>query len=365
MSKYGVNLTVVLTCLSLSLLSGCRGASPQQQKYIAMLDAEKRSLEDIIYRQEAEYEMAIKQLKKCRTERDANKIDSGDNGMPAVEIPAVEIPAVEIPGVDIPGVDIPGVDIPGVDIPGVESPGGTGIPNVQPNPIPNFNPAPNNPAPNNPAPVNPLSNDPAPNLGPLPAPVGPQTNIPVDSKVSHIVINRLQTRGIETDRLSGDDGLRVVVEPRNQDEVYLPQFGRMTVVVLDPQKSGAEARIARWDFDAASVRKSLMDSRTDKGIQLEMKWPNTPPSHSHLRLYVRLETETGERFEDDRELFIQLADRTTQWTPRVDDARYADSDADAAQSPRVRTADSSEFPPTHASPRTSQRPAWSPDRPRQ
>ena len=149
-----------------------------------MLDAEKRSLEDIIYRQEAEYEMAIKQLKKCRTERDANKIDSGDNGMPAVEmpaveIPAVEIPAVEIPGVDIPGVDIPGVDIPGVDIPGVESPGGTGIPNVQPNPIPNFNPAPNNPAPNNPAPVNPLSNDPAPNLGPLPAPVGPQTNIPV------------------------------------------------------------------------------------------------------------------------------------------------------------------------------------------
>ncbi|MFT5525321.1 MAG: hypothetical protein ACI9HK_003288 [Pirellulaceae bacterium] len=354
MSKYGVTLTLALACIGLSVLGGCNRVSVQQRQYLSLLDAEKRSLEDIIYRQEAEYEGILKQLKKCRSERDAHKIGSGLNGDGS--------PDRKIPGVEIPGIEIPGIEIPGIEILGVEIPGETDGPALEQNPIPNVGPnfpaPPTNPGPLNSAPANPA---PPANRGPLPSPLGPQTNIPIDKSISHIVINRLETRGIDVDRQSGDDGLRIVVEPRNKDEVFLPQFGRVSVVLLDPQESGDKARIARWDFDAASVRQSLRDSRTNKGIHLEMKWPGVPPNHSHLRLYVRLETETGERYNAEREIVVQLPHRSAQWTPRADQTRFADADANSPAP--ARTAGSPEFSPEQNPPRTSQRPTWSPERP--
>ncbi|MEX2176790.1 MAG: hypothetical protein WD872_20655 [Pirellulaceae bacterium] len=91
----------------------------------------------------------------------------------------------------------------------------------------------------------------------------------------------------------------------------------MSVVVLDPSKSGEAARIARWNFDASATRQKLDGGSAAKGIRLQMPWPATPPQSDRLHLFVRYVTADGRQLQTDREIFLSPAGEAShRWTPR-------------------------------------------------
>jgi hypothetical protein len=156
---------------------------------------------------------------------------------------------------------------------------------------------------------------------------------PADTKVTHIFLNPLLTGGADFDRQPGDEGLSIVLEPRNAADEYVPQAGAVSVVVLDPAKEGDAARIARWDFTLTATQQKLKTTSAAKGIRLEMPWPASPPTANQLKLFVRYETADGRRLQADRDIYItppgQIAQR---WTPRPAD-RPRTTAAPAAASP--------------------------------
>ena len=79
------------------------------------------------------------------------------------------------------------------------------------------------------------------------------------------------------DSQPGDDGLTVVIEPRNAGEEFVPEAGDVSVVVLDPSKAGEAARVARWNFTATETRQKIAAGSAARGIRLQMPWPATPP----------------------------------------------------------------------------------------
>ena len=118
--------------------------------------------------------------------------------------------------------------------------------------------------------------------------------------------------------------------------------------------------MARWDVTAAKASARLGDG-PEHGIHLNLPWPDRPPAHSRLHLFVRYVTSDGRKLEADGLVEVgSSADRTAGWTPAP---RRAAEDAEAAEMPALRL-------PEEPSPRTAsglsdpapRRPVWSPER---
>jgi hypothetical protein len=139
----------------------------------------------------------------------------------------------------------------------------------------------------------------------------------VDAEVTHIVLNQKLTGGFDFDKSkTGDEGVTVVIEPRNGDGAYVPLSGELTVVLLDPAEEGEAQRIARFDFDAIEASRHLRKSLLGKGIHLDLRWPDQAPRHEIVRIAVRYTTPEGRKLEARRDVKIVLPiEAGGRWTP--------------------------------------------------
>ena len=320
-------------CLALALalpaaLAGCAG--PEVRAHIDSVNSEYRQLEDYVYCLEDENAKLQRQLTHTQTNlervqrgeaplrpgaaprKPADAPGSGDLSPPEIEPgtpgspPAAKRSSVQRP--NLPASASDSKDKLDLGPPLIEMPGAS-----------------ENSAPSNedlPTPAIPRDDAPAaPEVIPQP---------PTDTKVTHLFLNPLLTGGADFDRQPGDEGLSIVLEPRNAADEYVPQAGAVSIVVLDPAKDGEAARIARWDFTLTATQQKLQTASATKGIHLEMPWPASPPSAGKLQLFVRYETADGRRLQTDREIFITPPGQVAQrWTPRP-----ADRPITAAAPPR-------------------------------
>lgn len=189
--------------------------------------------------------------------------------------------------------------------------------------------------PSAPNPPRPILEDPPPeptNINELPAnelppPAnGPSiTPEPIDGKVTHLFLNPILTRGANFDSQPGDDGLALVLEPRNQAGEYVPHSGPVTVSVLDPTKQGDAARLAFWTLDEKLVRQRVSRSNQSRGIQLQLPWPGAAPETNQVKLFVRYETADGRKVHVQHDLILNPSAQASQrWTPRAGDRQRPD-----------------------------------------
>jgi hypothetical protein len=95
---------------------------------------------------------------------------------------------------------------------------------------------------------------------------------------------------------SVDEGLQVVVEPRDAAGQVVPASGIMAIAVIDPSGEGDAARLARWNFSAEQVAEKWQSGASGAGLHFTLQWPNAVPTRDDLMLFVRLTTEDGQQF---------------------------------------------------------------------
>ena len=138
---------------------------------------------------------------------------------------------------------------------------------------------------------------------------------------TQLVIDKRLTGGLDRDGRGGDEGLLVVVEPRDDAGRPVKASGALSVALMDPSEQGEAARVARWDFAAHEVQSHFHSTVFGRGLQFELPWPGDPPKNSALRLYVRFVTEDGKKLNADMPINVKppLAtpdDRQTKsWAP--------------------------------------------------
>jgi hypothetical protein len=125
-----------------------------------------------------------------------------------------------------------------------------------------------------------------------------------DLEVVDVTLNKMLTGGMNRDQRDGDEGLLVVIEPRNPKQQIVQAFGQISIVVLDPALTGEAARIARWDITSQELEHRFRSRQFGRGFQLELPWPGDPPQHSDLHLFVRFVGDDGRKLIVDRELKI-------------------------------------------------------------
>ena len=317
--------------------SGCRRRDPYMDAYVEILNAEKRDLEDQVYELESELEEAQSEINSLKSRTPRAKSGAADLLKPKTN--SAKPSVMEDSELTPPMID-PGIPL---EEPKIE------IPPASPKPAPpaknsstkTLKPAPEFVAQPEPVPEPTTIGDPVPepsgdkeDLPPpslptesLPAPK-PKLELPfrkkapvdaeiIDPQVSRLFINPFHTTGIDLDQQVGDDALRVVFEPRNEAGQIVPQAAEVSVVLLDPAKSGEAARVARWDLSKQRVGEGILEARPDRGIKLELPWPEKRPDNGKLKLFVRYTGHDGQTVEATGDVFVSVAGQLSQrWTPR-------------------------------------------------
>jgi hypothetical protein len=99
----------------------------------------------------------------------------------------------------------------------------------------------------------------------------------------------------------------VVIEPRDRLDRLVSRAGDVSIVIIDPAKSGEAARVARWDFTADEIAPMFAKTPRGEGIQLNLRWPASPPERERLVVFVRFTTAQGDRYEASQSILIDLA----------------------------------------------------------
>jgi hypothetical protein len=118
------------------------------------------------------------------------------------------------------------------------------------------------------------------------------------SPVAQITLHPALTGGIGTTGHAGDEGLLVVVEPRDFSGKIIFVPADISVALLDPALMGEQARLARWDFSADQAQ-GLIRAGSQPGIHLQLPWVATP-AHDRLKVFVRYTTRDGRKLQAER-----------------------------------------------------------------
>ncbi len=259
---------------------GCRSGVNQQ-----LLERELRLQEDQIYALEDELDEYEAQLESVQYENSALKrqLSTGDRG--ALDSPSA--PMIDLPGNSSPAPrrsaprNMPGNSMPNRSMP--SSPGSSDDPMVEPG----------------------VEIDPGEEFDPSTSASGASASRRVTDRVpQRIVLNKQLTGGFNHHGRGGDQGVLVVFEPRNKAGQMLDVAGDISIAVLDTQKQGPQARIARWDFTPEEAQQFFGKTALGRGYHIELPWPGEPPTNRKLQLFVRFVTADGRKLMADMPIDI-------------------------------------------------------------
>jgi outer membrane murein-binding lipoprotein Lpp len=248
--------SLAILVLACAALAGCRSAGRKD-----LLTRDLRLEEDRIYELEDMLDQTESELESAQRENEALRKQLGGGTTSSAASPAVELP----PGVGGPSKPIPRLrdrrESPKLEPPKIELEPGL--------------------------PEGPPKLDRLPSSGSSSQMDG--SFIPHTQPVK-IVMNRRLTGGLNQDGSPGDEGILVAFAPRDAQGRVAAVPGDVSIVVLDPSKQGAAARVARWDFTADEAMTHFRQSPLGDGLQFQLPWPSEPPMSRDLRLYVRYAT---------------------------------------------------------------------------
>lgn len=304
--KHGCFIAVAVFALA---APGCRNAHNHQ-----LLHREMRLLEDQIYALEEENHYLAAQLASARRENESLRDELG-GGEAGSSLPSPRNGAPRGPSVELP--DLPRDRDTESEAPSF-TPGGE-----EPSDAPPFNPG----------------------VEPIPAPDA--EGAIEDPNVNDVTFHRLLTGGYDIDGQPGDDGLSVVLEPRNPRGELVRTPGDVEIALIDPDR-GDGGRVAQWKFTAAELAEYWERRAVGEGFFLELPWPSRAPDSRQLELIATYRTPRGKRL---------IAERRVAIDPPG--GRFADWEAANEREPAARRASSEQVVP-----RRQPRPGaeWSPHR---
>jgi hypothetical protein len=119
------------------------------------------------------------------------------------------------------------------------------------------------------------------------------------------------TGGVDEDGVPGDEGLMVVVSPRDEDAAAIKVPARLDIAAWEITPAGLKNPIGAWSLPAERVRPTWRSGFISTGYFVAVPW-QTYPSMDRLRIAVRLTTLDGRAFEADKDIMVKLVQ-----TPRM------------------------------------------------
>jgi len=322
-----------LVILAGILLTGCR-AKAYRDVYQQKMAGEIRNLEDQLYAADYQNQILVDELARARSQivvPEARRSRPVADPQPLpVRPPRPESPAAPsglqpplIPTPALPARPLPEPSPPDLAPPPIERPRPRNDQNLVPPtvPIPPGRSTLEFPDVDLGTPVPPSGPEAAPELPPG------QIKIPESAKKSlrsepsipvAVRINQSMSGGYRFDDAAKQTGMHLSIEAIDEagERVALEQFnlaGELTVVLLDPTREPADARLGLWEYSAQEVR-DMIRPGVGSAIHVYIPWRDKIPGGKQVMAHVKL-------FADETQMQAQAELSTAetevaQWNPR-------------------------------------------------
>lgn len=165
-----------------------------------------------------------------------------------------------------------------------------------------------------------------------------------------LAIDKSQTRGEDLDGQPGDEGVLVVLQPRDAAGKYVPQVGTVVIEVVDSPnatKNDSNAQVAEWKFTQEEVRRATRNSTLGRGAYLSVDWDEHRPTHERLLIVARWKSPTGEELTTEQVVRVNLSKSTHAWDSRLNKAgEREESVPSVATRPSGSSSESKSWAPT-------------------
>ncbi len=146
---------------------------------------------------------------------------------------------------------------------------------------------------------------------------------PADMRIVEIAFHPTLTRAANFDDEGDDDGLYLVLQPKNTNGQLVPTFADLEIAALDPAREGDSnaSRIGRWSYSAIEVKSKFQPIGTSQGIHLTLPWNGPDPLSDRVIVFVRYTMPDGRQVVNDKTIFVSgKGNMRTVWVPRSSDA---------------------------------------------
>lgn len=128
-----------------------------------------------------------------------------------------------------------------------------------------------------------------------------ERNVPI-LQLKEVALGR-QTGGYDNDGLPGDEGLQVVVEPRDIDGHSIKAMGSLQITALEITTQGVKAPLATWDIPDSQLRQRWRSGLLSTGYFVQLPW-QTWPTSNRIRVVARFMLADGIVYEAERDVTI-------------------------------------------------------------
>jgi hypothetical protein len=126
---------------------------------------------------------------------------------------------------------------------------------------------------------------------------------PVYIPVKEIALAR-GTGGVDEDGAPGDEGLMVVVVPKDEDGAGVKVPAKIDIAAWEVTAAGIKHPIGTWEIPPERVRPTWRSGFVSTGYFVAVPW-QTYPGTEKVRVAVRLTTLDGRTFEADRDVLVK------------------------------------------------------------
>jgi hypothetical protein len=141
---------------------------------------------------------------------------------------------------------------------------------------------------------------------------------PVDQRVRQIDWHPTMCRAQNTDGKPGDDGLYLVLVPRNNAGEFVATTGAVTVVVEETLADGSVSRIGRYEYTAKELSEQLEPIGSAPGLHLPIRFRERMPSGPSVDVYAKFTSEDGTTMVNRRTIQLRkpASAGPSNWVPR-------------------------------------------------
>jgi hypothetical protein len=112
------------------------------------------------------------------------------------------------------------------------------------------------------------------------------------------------TGGADEDGAPGDEGMVLVIVPKDEDGAAVKVPGRAVVAAWEVSPAGIKSPIGSWDVPAEKLRRTWKSGLISTGYFVALPW-QTVPTSDRVRVAVRLVTSDGRTYETDRDITVK------------------------------------------------------------
>jgi hypothetical protein len=127
--------------------------------------------------------------------------------------------------------------------------------------------------------------------------------LPPPAPVKNVSLGR-GTGGYDEDNVPGDEGLQVMLEPRDFDGHAVKAAGALHVEALEISPEGLKTPLSCWDFTPDQLRRMWKTGLLSNGYQVTMPW-KAWPSSERLRVVARFTLADGHAYEAEKDVTIR------------------------------------------------------------